>query len=154
LDCREERKKIQVRQYRERKKQGNVLKLGETMQCEICLKEIIRNSARQRFCAECAAMHLKEIDNRQSLEWKHEHPEKIKESKRKLSKRRHEKGEQRESGIKYITWDKGTNKWRVLLYLNRKQVDCGRFKNIEDAIKAKKEAEEKYFKPFVDEHKA
>lgn len=76
--------------------------------------------------------HLKEEDNKQSLEWKREHPEKIKEGKRKISKRRHQ-GEGKQSGIKYISWDKGSNKWRVTPYFNGKQYQLGRFTNLKEA---------------------
>lgn len=48
------------------------------------------------------------------------------------------------SGYTGITVDRG--KYRVRITINRISINLGRFINIEDAIKARKQAEEKYFK--------
>lgn len=34
--------------------------IGETMKCQRCGKEVVRNTARQRFCAECRLQHERE----------------------------------------------------------------------------------------------
>lgn len=52
------------------------------------------------------------------------------------------------SGHKGITWCKDTNKWRAQLKIDYKNRTFGRFENLDDAIKARKEAEEKYFGSF------
>ena len=49
------------------------------------------------------------------------------------------------SGHIGITYDSSTNKWRARLGVGNKTINIGRFENLEDAIKARKEAEEKYF---------
>ena len=56
---------------------------------EICGKDIIKTGGPQRFCDDCAKIHLKELDNMQSLDWKRNNPEKYRESKRKFSKKRY-----------------------------------------------------------------
>ena len=46
------------------------------------------------------------------------------------------------SGVYYI---KSKKKWKALIGVNKKKIDLGIFENKEDAIKARKEAEEKYY---------
>lgn len=140
--CRSLRRKEADIRMKAKKKTLDYLPLGSIIQCEICGKDIIKKGGRQRYCEECAAIHLKEIDNQQSLEWKHKYPEKIKEGKRKISKERHAK-EGKQSGIKYISWDKGTNKWKVATYVNGKRYHIGRFSDLEKAEKALKDFMEK-----------
>lgn len=60
----------------------------------------------------------------------------------KLSKRN-------KTGIKGVRWDKERLKWAASIYFKGKCYQLGRFDNIEDAIKARKLAEEKFFKPIV-----
>lgn len=49
------------------------------------------------------------------------------------------------SGYAGITYDYSENKWRARLGVGGKTINIGRFKTIEEAIKARKEAENKYF---------
>lgn len=49
------------------------------------------------------------------------------------------------SGYKGVYWHKKHNQWEALISYNNKQIYLGLYTNIEDAIKARKEAEEKYF---------
>lgn len=49
------------------------------------------------------------------------------------------------SGYKGVCWDKSKNKWISQIQVNKKNIRLGYFTNIEDAIKARKEAEEKYW---------
>jgi hypothetical protein len=48
------------------------------------------------------------------------------------------------SGFKGVYWEKYTQKWRAELKLNYKKISLGRFEKIEDAIEARKKAEERY----------
>ena len=48
------------------------------------------------------------------------------------------------SGITGVTWAKSRNKWQVLIGVNGKNVYVGRYEKLEDAVKARKEAEVKY----------
>ena len=52
------------------------------------------------------------------------------------------------SGYSGVGWDKRTSRWRARIYVGGKDIYLGLFENIEDAIKARKEAEIKYFKEF------
>ncbi|PXD41059.1 AP2 domain-containing protein [Listeria monocytogenes] len=54
------------------------------------------------------------------------------------------------SGIKGVRWDEARNKWEASITFQKKAHFLGRFEKKEDAIKARKDAEEKYFKPILD----
>ena len=49
------------------------------------------------------------------------------------------------SGTSGVDWLKRNNLWRSRITINNQSVTLGYYKNKEDAIKARKEAEEKYF---------
>lgn len=49
------------------------------------------------------------------------------------------------SGHRGVTWYKGKNKWRATINANKINYSLGYFENKEDAIKARKEAELKYW---------
>lgn len=49
------------------------------------------------------------------------------------------------SGVTGVYWDKSTCTWLAAIKLNRKMINLGHYENKEDAIKVRKEAEEKYF---------
>lgn len=57
------------------------------------------------------------------------------------------------SGVKGVSWNKRFNKWNAQICLKGKVKNLGYFLNLEDAIKARKDAEEKYFKPILDKYK-
>lgn len=52
------------------------------------------------------------------------------------------------SGIKGVSFDKRSNKWRARIHLNGKDVHLGYFNDVDEAKKARKQAEIKYFKEF------
>jgi hypothetical protein len=49
------------------------------------------------------------------------------------------------SGVTGVTWDKANNKWRSVIKADGKSISLGRFIKFEDAVKARKNAEIKYF---------
>ena len=53
------------------------------------------------------------------------------------------------SGVPGVLFNKSKNKWEASIQINRKRIYLGTFVNKEDAIKARKEAEEKYFGEFA-----
>jgi len=55
------------------------------------------------------------------------------------------------SGHKGVTYDKQRKKWRSYIGFKGKQISLGYFDNIEDAIKVRKKAEEKYYKPILED---
>lgn len=140
--CRTERRREAEREYRARKKAGHVTELGSVIHCEICGKEIEKTSGLRRFCPECGAAHLKEHDNKKSLEWNHNNLQKSLAAKRDFSKRRIATGENKVSGYPGVSWNKENEKWQAHINLNSKQYKIVYATNLELAIKARKAAEE------------
>ena len=56
------------------------------------------------------------------------------------------------SGICGVCWIKTEMKWMAYIMLKGKQHTLGRFINKQDAINARKAAEEKYFKPILEKY--
>lgn len=56
------------------------------------------------------------------------------------------------SGHRGVCWGSNKNKWIASLTFKGVQVLHKSFDNIQDAINARKEAEDKYFKPFLENH--
>lgn len=55
------------------------------------------------------------------------------------------------SGRKGVMWLKNRNKWKAYIGFKGKQIHLGHYDDKEDAIKARKEAEEKYFKTTLED---
>lgn len=49
------------------------------------------------------------------------------------------------TGVSGVSWDYDRNKWQAYISINGKRILLGRFDIFEDAVIARKEAEEKYF---------
>ena len=49
------------------------------------------------------------------------------------------------SGAVGVSWHKQTGKWTARIQIDKKRINLGLFDNFDDAVKARKEAEEKYF---------
>nr|DAF01441.1 MAG TPA: Double zinc ribbon protein [Caudoviricetes sp.] len=64
--CRMERQKEQARRCRQRTLKGQTRRLGSVDKCEVCGKDYIVNSARQRYCPECAPDRIREVDRKNS----------------------------------------------------------------------------------------
>ena len=56
------------------------------------------------------------------------------------------------SGTKGVYWIKNRMKWRASICFKNKTIFLGEFKDKQDAIDARKEAEEKYFKPILEKY--
>ena len=56
--------------------------------------------------------------------------------------------ENNSSGVTGVCFEDATQKWRSSITINDKKIDLGRFANFEDAVRVRKDAEEKYFKEF------
>lgn len=54
------------------------------------------------------------------------------------------------SGYKGVYYDEKRGKWIAQINFKKKHYGLGQYDNKEDAIKARKEAEEKYFKPLLE----
>lgn len=57
------------------------------------------------------------------------------------------------SGVRGVHWCTSKNKWIATLFFQKKLVLNKTFVNKNDAIKARKDAEEKYFKPILEKYK-
>jgi len=68
-DCRAVRAKKQWLEYRNRRKNGTVRKIGSTDFCVICGREYRVASSSQRYCHDCAQAAVQEIDRAQALAW-------------------------------------------------------------------------------------
>ncbi len=55
------------------------------------------------------------------------------------------------SGHKGVSWLPSRNKWRANIGFKGKQISLGYFDNVDDAIAARKAAEEKYHKPYLED---
>lgn len=56
------------------------------------------------------------------------------------------------SGYKGVLWDNERKKWKAEIIFKKKKYYLGRFDKKEDAVKARKEAEEKFFKPIIEKY--
>lgn len=52
------------------------------------------------------------------------------------------------TGVKGVYWHKQNMNWFSLITVNKKRIFLGTFDNFNDAVQARKEAEEKYFKEY------
>ncbi len=57
------------------------------------------------------------------------------------------------SGVKGVSWYRSTNKWIAHITFQKKKYNLGYYENIEDAIKARENAENKFFKPIIEKYK-
>lgn len=53
------------------------------------------------------------------------------------------------SGVAGVSWNKGIQKWHSYITVNKKRINLGYFIDKDEAIKARLEAESKYFKEFA-----
>ncbi len=56
------------------------------------------------------------------------------------------------SGTKGVCWRRKTGKWRARIGIFGKDIYLGEFENLEDAVNARKRAEEKYFHPILEKY--
>lgn len=52
------------------------------------------------------------------------------------------------SGVTGVSWDNRCKKWEAKISIKKKYTHIGYFENFDDAVKARKEAEEKYYKEY------
>lgn len=58
------------------------------------------------------------------------------------------------SGVKGVSWNKSRESWEVYINLHGKKIHLGRYAKFEDAVKARKRAEEEYYHPLIEELKS
>lgn len=58
------------------------------------------------------------------------------------------------SGRTGVSWDKSKQRWRVAIGVQRKRINLGYFKNLEEAIDARATGEQKYYAPIFAQYQA
>jgi hypothetical protein len=53
------------------------------------------------------------------------------------------------SGVTGVGWNKDSQKWCAYICKNYEQIHLGYFDNFDDAVRARKDAEEKYFGEYA-----
>ncbi|MEG2001002.1 MAG: AP2 domain-containing protein [Evtepia sp.] len=53
------------------------------------------------------------------------------------------------TGVVGVNWDKSRNKWQASIRFQRKKIYLGRYDQFEDAVKARKNGENKYFENIL-----
>ena len=86
--CRAERAKSATREHKARARAGAVRKIGSTDLCQICGSEYTVKGANQRYCPECAADAIRQIDRAQGRAWMANHRKTAKERKKELAQNR------------------------------------------------------------------
>lgn len=133
--CREERKRKTDREYKDRKRRGLSRKVGEIQTCIDCgCKYAFYIGASER-CRECAEKRGKIIDRQKSKEWNRNNKSEYLAAKRKYEKTLRENSETIKTGHKYVTYDRGKRKYRVVV----KGKHVGYFNDLSDAIRAKED---------------
>lgn len=89
-ECRANRKKDAEKRYRAKGRKAD-RPLGSTDKCTVCGKEYVVNSARQKYCPECAYDAVREVDRPASRAWNREHKDTYYPAKNE--KRRKERAE-------------------------------------------------------------
>lgn len=69
-----------------------------------------------------------------------------------LSSLNAKKSKNNTSGFKGVTKNKRNGKWIAQIAFKRKNIYLGEFVDIQDAVNARKQAEEKYFKPILEKY--
>lgn len=56
------------------------------------------------------------------------------------------------SGVRGVYWSDREKRWIAKITVQRRQITLGRYHNLEDAVKARKDAEKRYFAPLLEEY--
>lgn len=54
------------------------------------------------------------------------------------------------SGVKGVSWDSTRKMWEVYIGLHGKRIHLGRYVDFTEAVKVRKQAEERYYKPLIE----
>ena len=58
------------------------------------------------------------------------------------------------SGVNGVYWDKKVGKYRASIFVKGRKINLGSYSKLEEARKAREEAEDKYYKPIIDKYKS
>lgn len=94
--------------------------------------------------APCSSASLDRIDNNKGYE-----PDNVRWVNHSVQSVNRKIFKNNTSGYKGVNWHKKIKRWVASISINKKQIHLGSFKNIDDAIKARQDAEDKYHKPLL-----
>lgn len=69
----------------------------------------------------------------------------LREATAKQNRENRNKAPSNTSGVRGVTWDKARGKWHPLIKHHGKMIHLGRFDSFDDAVAARKNAEQQYF---------
>lgn len=73
----------------------------------------------------------------------------LRKATKQENNRNHKARKDNDSGVSGVVWMRSNKNWSAVIYINGHTKRCGSYRNIEDAIKARLEAEAKYFGEFA-----
>jgi hypothetical protein len=96
--------------------------------------------------AERAGMDMsKEIDHISRIQLDNRRSN-LRPATRQEQNRNQGKSKNNKSGVKGVSWNKNTNRWRATIRINGRQLHLGLFDDLENAARAREAAELKHFK--------
>lgn len=113
------------------------LRNGDTKSCGCLHKEVVSKKMKTKSC------HEKTIEAKKGKD--------LVEGT-SLSSLTQKANSKNTSGQKGVHWDKATKRWISRIKFKGKHIYLGRYANKQDAINARLEAEEKYFKPILEKY--
>ena len=113
------------------------LRNGDTKSCGCLHKEVVSKKMKTKSC------HEKTIEAKKGKD--------LVEGT-SLSSLTQKANSKNTSGQKGVHWDKATKRWISRIKFKGKHIYLGRYADKQDAIDARLEAEEKYFKPILEKY--
>ena len=114
------------------------LRSGDTKSCGCLHKEVVSKKMKTKSC------HEKTIEAKKGKD--------LVEGT-SLSSLTQKVNSKNTSGQKGVHWDKATKRWISRIKFKGKHIYLGRYADKQDAINARLEGEEKYFKPILEKYK-
>ncbi len=121
---------------------------------EVCANDVFSGNTKSCGCLvrEVSSAHIKKVVN-ESEKLKKFHEWDTQEKGTKITTLRPDRfRKDNTSGTTGVYWHKQAKKWKSEIHFKGEKKGLGLFKNKQDAINARKEAEEKYFKPILEKY--
>lgn len=113
--CRMERAKAANREHKKRKRLGVSRKVGDLQICVDCRKQYAYYIGASERCRECAKKYGKIIDLQKSKDWNANNKSEYLKAKRDFENRKRQETAPVKTGEKYIYFDRGKNRYRVII---------------------------------------
>ena len=115
-------------------------------------KEISSNNLLNGNTSSCGCLHLESAKNQHRKMMNAESESNYKEGTSLKNIDVSNPRNDNTSGVTGVSWNKSRQKWECYLNLKGNRIRLGMFSNKEDAIRARKEAEEKYYRPIIEKY--